>query len=143
MLNRSEEEIIRYITKKEYVEKLLTERRKEAGIEEKKAVREVMKELFGFSRINEDDDAMMQFFQRYSSNLATELEKTEIMYTNFAYPGKKTVIAGENLLRTIIQIQSPSEFYKKIYNDRDDLLSRSHDSHFRSGHRGQLRGRNH
>lgn len=36
LLNKSEDEIIRYITKKEYVEKLLTERRQQAGIEERR-----------------------------------------------------------------------------------------------------------
>lgn len=127
LLNKSEEEIIRYITKKEYVEKLLTERRQQAGIEEKKAVREVMKELFGVSSINDDDDSMMQSFQSYSSSLETELEKIEIMFNNHSFPGKKTVLSGKGLLRTIIQIQSPSEFFKKIYADRDDYLDFAED----------------
>lgn len=122
LLNRRKEEIIRYITKKEYVEKLLTGRRKQASVEEKKVVREVMKELFGFSSFNDDDDSMMQSFQGYSSRLMEDLEKIEIMYTNFDYPGKKVVATGKKLLRSIVQIQSPSEFYKKIYKDRDDLL---------------------
>ena len=127
LLNKSEEEIIRYITKKEYVEKLLTERRQQAGIEEKKAVREVMKELFGVSSINDDDDSMMQSFQSYSSSLETELEKIEIMFNNHSFPGKKTVLSGKGLLRAIIQIQSPSEFFKKIYADRDDYLDFAED----------------
>jgi energy-coupling factor transporter ATP-binding protein EcfA2 len=127
LLNKSEEEIIRYITKKEYVEKLLTERRQQAGIEEKKAVREVMKELFGVSSINDDDDSMMQSFQSYSSSLESELEKIEIMFNNHSFPGKKTVLTGKGLLRAIIQIQSPSEFFKKIYSDRDDFLDFAED----------------
>ena len=113
LLNKSEEEIVRYITKKEYVEKLLTERRQQAGIEEKKAVREVMKELFGVSSINDDDDSMMQSFQRYSSSLETELEKIEIMFNNHSFPGKKTVLTGKGHLRAIIQIQSPSDFFQE------------------------------
>ena len=127
LLNKSEEEIIRYITKKEYVEKLLTERRQQAGIEEKKAVREVMKELFGVSSINDDDDSMMQSFQSYSSSLETELEKIEIMFNNHSFPGKKTVLFGKGLLRSIVQIESPSEFFKKIHADRDDFLDFAED----------------
>jgi len=127
LLNKSEEEIIRYITKKEYVEKLLTERRQQAGIEEKKAVREVMRELFGVSSINDDDDSMMQSFQSYSSSLETELEKIEIMFNNHNFPGKKTVLSGKGLLRAIIQIQSPSEFFKKVHTDRDDFLDFAED----------------
>jgi hypothetical protein len=86
-----------------------------------------MKELFGVSSINDDDDSMMQSFQSYSSSLETELEKIEIMFNNHNFPGKKTVLSGKGLLRAIIQIQSPSEFFKKIYSDRDDLLDFAED----------------
>lgn len=127
LLNKSDDEIIRYLTKKEYLEKLLTERRQQAGIEEKKAVREVMKELFGVSSINDDDDSIMQSFQSYSSSLINELDKFEIMYSNHYFPGKKTVTTGKDLLRVVVQIQSPSEFFKKIHSERDALLDFAED----------------
>ncbi|MGF7184461.1 hypothetical protein GGQ84_000544 [Desulfitispora alkaliphila] len=127
LMNKSEDEIIRYITKKEYVEKLLTERRKQAGIEEKKAVREVMKELFGVSSINDDDDSMMQSFQSYSKNIINELEKFEIMYRSHHLPGKKIITNGKSLLRAVVQIESPSEFFKKVHSDRDDYLDFAED----------------
>ena len=72
---QSEEEIVRYITKKEYVEKLLTERREKPNDTQKKAVREVMKELFGVSSVNDDDDSMMSSFHTYSQNVFNEMEK--------------------------------------------------------------------
>lgn len=127
LLNKSEEDLFRYITKKEYVEKLLIEKRQQAGIEEKKAVREVMKELFGFSGINEDDDAIMQSFQSYGNSLVTELEKTEIIYSNHAYPGKDIVRKGKTLLRSLGQIQSPKEFYQNIHQNREDYLDFAED----------------
>ena len=127
LLNKSDDEIIRYLTKKEYLEKLLTERRQQAGIEEKKAVREVMKELFGVSSINDDDDSIMQSFQSYSSSLINELDKFEIMYSNHYFPGKKTVTTGKGLLRAVVQIQSPSEFFKKVHSERDALLDFAED----------------
>lgn len=127
LLNKSDDEIIRYLTKKEYLEKLLTERRQQAGIEAKKAVREVMKELFGVSSINDDDDSIMQSFQSYSSSLINELDKFEIMYNNQYFPGKKTVSTGKGLLRAVVQIQSPSEFFKKVYAERDAFLDFAED----------------
>ena len=72
LLNKSQEEIINYVTKRDFVEKLLTERRERASDNQKKAVREVMKELFGTSSVNEDDDAMMQSFQKYSRDILNE-----------------------------------------------------------------------
>lgn len=122
LMNKSEEEIIRYLTKKEYVEKLLTERREKANDSQKKSVREVMKELFGVSSINDEDDAMMKSFQTYGQMLLTDLEKIEIQQKAAALPGKKTVANGKALLRAVLQLQGPMEFFKKIHTDRNDYL---------------------
>ena len=127
LLNKSDEEIIRYITKREFVEKLLTERREKANDTQKKAAREVMKELFGISSVNEDDDAIMRSFQTYSQNILNDLEKFEIMYQNNPLPGKQVVASGKNLLREVIRIQSPIEFYKKLAAYRDDYLDFAED----------------
>jgi hypothetical protein len=127
LLNKTPDEIVRYITKREFVEKLLTERREKASDNQKKSVREVAKELFGVSTLNDDDDAMMQDFQRYSKNLLNDLEKIEIMQQRAQLPGKKVVAAGKSLLRNMLQIQSPIEFFDKIHNDRDDYLDFAED----------------
>lgn len=127
MLNKNEEEIIRYITKKEYVEKLLTERREKATDNQKKSVREVMKEMFGVSSVNDDDDSLMRSFQSYSQNILNDLEKFEISQKMAALPGKKVVSEGKALLRAITQMQSPMEFFKKIHSDRDIFLEFAED----------------
>lgn len=127
LLNKSDDEIVRYITKKEFVEKLLTERREKANDSQKKSVREVMKEMFGVSSVNDDDDSIMRSFQTYSQNILNELDKFEIMQKSAALPGKKVVATGKSILRAVIQIQSPMEFFRKIHADRDDFLEFSED----------------
>jgi hypothetical protein len=126
-LNKSEDEIVRYITKKEYVEKLMTERREKANDSQKKSVREVMKELFGVSTVNDDDDSMMKSFQIYCQNIVNELEKYEIMQKSVALPGKSVVAKGKATLRAIAQIQSPMEFFTKVHSDREDYLDFAED----------------
>jgi hypothetical protein len=66
--NRSTDELLRYLTKKEFVEKLLTDRKEKANERQKKAVREVMKELFNVTPISDDDDSLMGSFQQYCTN---------------------------------------------------------------------------
>lgn len=127
LFSKSEEDIVRYITKKEYVEKLLVEQRERPNDSQKKAVREVMKEMFGVSSVNDDDDSIMRSFQDYSKNVLNELEKYEIMYNNQPLPGKKVIANGKNLLRAVIQIQSPMEFFKKISSDRDNYFDFAED----------------
>ena len=127
LLNKNEEEIVRYITKKEFVEKLLTELREKMPEPYKKTVREVMKELFNVSSVNEDEDSMMRSFQSYSTNMMNQLEKFELMQTADAFPGKKVLVSGKTLLRVTNLIQSPLEFFKKIHADRDDYLEFAED----------------
>jgi len=127
LLNKSEEEILRYLTKKEYVEKLLTELREKANDTQRKVAREVMKELFGVSSVNDDDDSIMRSFQNYGQNVINELEKFEIMDNIHQLPGKDTIANGKGLLRSIIQIESPIEFFKKIHSDREDYFEFAED----------------
>ena len=99
LLSKSEEEIIRYLTRKEFNEKLMTEKRVKANEKQKKSVREVMKELFNVTSASDDDDAIMKSFLGYASNLKNDLEKLEIHYsTQPAYPGKQVVESGKKLM---------------------------------------------
>lgn len=128
LFNKSDEEIVRFITKREYVEKLLIEKREKPDERLKKSVREVMKELFGTSGSHEDDDALMRSFQKYSRELLNEkLEMYELMYQTKAFPGRNVVAQGKNLLRSILQVEFQLEFYKKIHAAREELLDFAED----------------
>ncbi|MDK2961776.1 MAG: hypothetical protein PWP20_902 [Eubacteriaceae bacterium] len=122
LMSKSPEEIVNYLTKKGYVEKLLTDRREKANEKQKKALREVAKEVFNVSTLEDDDDSMMVDFKRHSQSLINELEKLEINYQKSQLPGKKVVKSGLQLFRTVVQIQSPLEFFKTVDQDRDDFL---------------------
>ncbi len=127
LLNKSEDEIIRYITKKEFVEKLLIEQREKANETQKKTVREIMKELFGTSSVNDDDDSIMRSFQTYSQKMLNDLEKLEIIYQSNPFPGKEVVATGKNLLREVVQIESPMEFFHNLAGKQNDYLDFAED----------------
>jgi len=127
MLNKTPEELVNYVTKREYVEKLLTERREKASDSQKKAVRQVMKALFGTSSVNDEDDALMHSFQSYSKDILNELDKFEIQYEEKPFPGRSIVAEGRSLLREVVMLQAPSAFFKKLHVDRDDYLEFAED----------------
>ena len=128
LLSKSEEEIIRYLTRKEFTEKLLTERREKANEKQKKSVREVMKELFHITSSSEDDDAIMKSFTGYAANLKIDLEKLEIHYSNQPqYPGRKVILDGKRLLSEVLQMKYPSEFFAGVDAKRDDFLDFAED----------------
>lgn len=130
----SEEEVINYITKKAFVEKLLMEEHTRVPEKEKKAVREVMKELFHVSSITEDEDAQMQDFQGKSRNLLRDFEALEREFEElkrhhpgYSYPGKKVVESGKQLLRAVEPIQRSLEFFQTVSRRRDEFLDLAED----------------
>ena len=128
VFSKSEDEIIRYLTKKEFVDKLMTEKKEKPGEQQVKSVREVMKELFGVSSSADDEDSLMKSFLGYATRLKTELEKLEIRYQSQPkYPGKKLVSDGKKLMLAALGLTYASEFFNAIHRDRDDYLDFAED----------------
>lgn len=120
--NRKEEELIGYITKKQFVDKLLMEVRVRVSDVQKKAVRTIMKELFGVAPTADDEDTMMSEFQRYCGRDIIMIERMEPQYQTCAYPGKSVLNTGKKLLNNLQQITDPLEFFKEVSDEKGDLL---------------------
>ncbi len=128
LLNKGEEEIIRFLTRKEYNEKLMADKRIKANENQKRSVREVMKELFHITSSSDDDDAIMKSFMGYSNNLKNELEKLEIRYqVQPAYPGKALVREGKALLVNALELKYSAEFFATIDSKREGYLDFAED----------------
>ncbi|GHV28822.1 hypothetical protein FACS1894167_06880 [Synergistales bacterium] len=127
LMNKSEDDIVRMITKKEFMEKLLCEWRERANENQKKAAREVMKELFGFAGAPDEDDAIMQSFQKYAADMLQTIKEFEIAGQGKSYPGKHITETGKELLRSVTQIWLSSEFFHKVTSERDAYLDFAED----------------
>ena len=127
VMNKSADEIVDYIIKKQYVDKLLMEVRVRVPEKEKKAVQTVIKELFGSSLTSEDEDSGMRTFQKYSQNRIAEMNTLLVNYNQYAYPGKKIIEEGKKLMQAVVQITEPKEFYEYVSKHQDDLLDYSED----------------
>ncbi len=127
-VTKSEEEIIRYLTRREFNEKLMAEKRVRANEKQKKAVRQVMKELFKITSASDDDDAVMSSFLGYAENLKKDLEKLDIRYNaQPAYPGKHIVASGRKLMTEVLQMKYAGEFFAEIGTQKDDFLDFAED----------------
>lgn len=128
LLSHTTQGIIRFITRKEFSEKLMFEKRVKANEKQKKAVREVAKKLFGASISSDDDDCIMKSFLSYASSLKSELEKLEIRYqTENSYPGKSLVSTGKRLMTEVMQLKYASEFFNTVDDKKDDFLDFAED----------------
>ncbi len=128
ILSKSEEEIYRYLSRKEFVERLLMEKREKANDRQKKTVRELMKELFNITPMTDDDDVILRSFQEHTSNLKNKLEIIEVYYKNEpSYPGKDVVREGKALLIELMDIKHSAEFFKIADEKHGDLLDFAED----------------
>lgn len=84
MMNKAVEEIINYITKKAFVEKLMMEERVRVQDKDKKVVRDVLKELFHTSSPSDDEDAVMNYFISFANKLITELRVMKRIMTELS-----------------------------------------------------------
>ena len=128
LISKSVDEIIRYITRKEFNEKLLTERKNRSPEKYKKSVREVMKELFGITPNSDDEESIMSSFLTYADKLKGDLEKLEIHYENQpAYPGKNVITAGKQLMIDVAQLKTTETFFESVHKNSDTYFDFAED----------------
>ena len=128
LVSKSADDLYRYVTRKEYLEKLMTEKRVKANDKQKKAVRAVMKDLLNYTCPSDDDDTIMSDFMKRAANLKTDLEKLEIIYNNQpAYPCRKIITEGKKLLIDVLDCKYPAEFFTTVDSIQDDLLDFAED----------------
>jgi hypothetical protein len=126
-VNKDSEEIINYITKKAFVEKLMMEERVRVTDRDKKVVRDVLKELFHISSPSDDEDAVMNLFIFSANPLIAELRVMKKNYDKAKYPGLKIIEEGIRIVSDIVQISSPVEFFQNVSKKQDDLLDFAED----------------
>lgn len=123
LLNKDVKEIVRYLTRKEYFEKLMIEQKERIGIGPIKAAKGIIKDLFGVSCLSDDEDVIMRDFKKYADNMKRDLERIEYNYsTQPKYPGKSVIANGKSLLGEILLIQFPIEFFNTVKAKEDALL---------------------
>lgn len=123
IFTKTEDDIIRYLTRKEFYERLMAEKKEKPGEKQIKAVRAVMKELFGISSAAEDEDALMKSFLGYAEDLKEEFERLEIWYkTQPKYPGWSTVNSGKKMMIALLNIKFTAEFYQEVSRQQDELI---------------------
>lgn len=123
LLNKDTKEIVRYLTRKEFFEKLMIELKVRVGQAQIKAAKGIIKDLFGASCQSNDEDVIMRDFKRYAESMKRELEKIDYNYSaQPKYPGKAVITKGKSLLNEILLIQLPKEFFDTVKAREGELL---------------------
>lgn len=121
-------EIVRYITKREYIEKLLIEKREKATERQIKSVKEIIKDLFGLTTVSEEDDALIASFKSRSQSKLADIEKLLFEYKiESRFPGKNILVKAKDLLNQVGSTSDPMEFFRLVDSKKDDFLDIAED----------------
>ena len=129
LLSTNPDELVRYITKREYVEKLLIDIRERATDGQIRSAKEVMKDYFGFTVSSDDDDKIMSSFKNRAKDKVEVYDDILVEYRiNPKYPCKRLMEEARKRLAEILDINDPTEFFKTVDKKRDDLLDDAEDT---------------
>ena len=129
LLSNKKEELVRYLTKREFAEKLLIGIRERATDGQIRSVKEVMKDYFGFALSSDDDDIIMKSFKNKAQDKLKFFDDLMIEYRiNPKLPCKPVIEQAKKNLEDILAIKEPAEFFKTVDKNRDDLLDDADDT---------------
>lgn len=124
VLTPGNREIINYITKKDYVERVILKTREKVNQKYIDVVKDLNKDLFGFSSLPTDEDGIMGIFK---DECRKELSRINEMLVNFSlrtsYPGENILEDGKKVFEEIIGITDTIEFFKEVYNLEGEFLN--------------------
>lgn len=128
LVDNETSEIVRYLTKRDYVEKILIDIKEIPEDRLIKSAKEILRDYLGYAVVSDDTDVIMKNFKSYARSKSDSIEKILVEYRiSKHYPGKTVVIKAKKLLDEVIAIKEPLEFYKVVDKHRDDFIDDAED----------------
>ena len=120
----SPDEAYKLITKRENREKVLLEIKEVAAPQHIKSAKDIIREFFGRTVTNDDQDSLMRDFRSYGETKKTEIEKVlEKDYgSKSKLPGKALLDKSIRLIEETLNINDPITFYKRVNQLCDEFL---------------------
>lgn len=122
LLNETEEDIINYMTKRQYVEKLLIEEKEVVDARYIRSLKNIYTVLFGGEIQSEDTDMMVKKFNEKVENLVGELNAIKANYDRGKYPGEKVIEEGIDLINKTRGMSNSIDVFKYLNKNEDDYL---------------------
>lgn len=127
-LNVNDREIVKYLTKRDYADRLLIEKRIKVPGHQISNVRDLCKELFNIIAVPSDEDGLMKRFKDLAKDEIAKINELLVYYKQSKYPGKDILDEGKKILEKICKINDSIEFYDELQKEKDILLDYADDS---------------
>jgi hypothetical protein len=121
-LDINDRELVKYLTRREYAEKLLIEKRIKISPVLINSAKDVAKEVFGISALPSDEDGLMARIKEVMQRECQSIDKLLENYKYARYPGKDVLEEGKKLFTALLKLRDAKEFFEEIQNKKDELL---------------------
>ncbi len=127
-LDVQDREIVKYLTKRDYADRLLIEKRIKVPAHQISNVRELCKELFNITAVPSDEDGLMRRFKDLARDEIAKINELLVYYKQAKYPGQDILEEGKKTLEKVCKINDAKEFYDELQREKDVLLDYADDS---------------
>ena len=127
LLNETTENIIDYITKRAYVEKLLLEEKEIIPENMRRSLKNVAKEVFKSTIATDDTDSMVIHFNRSASRMVDDLRNRLMEYRSGYYPGEKVIKDGIDLIQKTTTMNRAMDVFQYVKRHEDEYLDFAED----------------
>lgn len=128
-LSTSDINIVKYLTKRDYLDRILVKKRTKTPPKYIKNAKELAKEVFSFSAMPDDEDGLLKRFKDLVKGEIGKINELLVNYNHGKYPGKDILVNGKKVFEDICDIKDAKEFYEELYDVKDDFLDYEEDSH--------------
>lgn len=128
LFNRTPDDLGNYFTGRKYEEKLLFKAKKTIDPAQVKTCKDIIKQLFNKTETDNDSDKIMASFRQEAKDTIKDCnEMLKECAQVKEYPGKATLQAAVKMLSEIKVIDETTLFFKKITDEKGDLLDLAED----------------
>jgi len=121
-INPSDKNLIQYMTKKDYIDRLLIKKRTKTPEKYLNNARMLIREVFNYASVPGDEDGLMIRFKELSNYELSNIRELLVRYEERNYPGKDVLERGKKLFKEILQINDATAFFEKLYEVKEELL---------------------
>lgn len=116
------EEIFKFLTGKDYREKVLIEKKKETPEKKLKSARLILKDVFDTVESSTNDETIHDTFIVQANNKLTIIKDCLTYYrSNTRYPGKQVLEDARDLIIDTISIKSIDQFFDYVFKHEHDF----------------------
>jgi len=121
-LTTRDREIVNYLTKRDYLDKVLIKKRTKTPQKYINNVKELCKDLFNYTAVPNDEDSLMNRFKELGQEETANIRELLVHYDKADYPGQDIILEGKKIFTDVLSIKDTMEYYEKTYELKDDFL---------------------